>query len=58
MNTAKKDIEKLNIELKNAKWDDMFIDENPDFDYDTFLNILTSLINTCLHLLHIMVSLY
>ena len=29
MNTAK-NIEKLNIELKNAKWDDVFIDENPD----------------------------
>ena len=43
-NTAK-NIEKLNIELKNAKWDDVFIDENPDSAYDTFLSILTSLIN-------------
>ena len=45
-----KNIEKLNIELKNAKWDDVFIDENPDSAYDTFLSILTSLINRCLPL--------
>ncbi len=38
-------IEKLNIELNNAKWDDVFIDENPDSAYDTFLSILTQLIN-------------
>ena len=48
-NTAK-NIEKLNIELKNEKWDDVFIDENPDSAYDTFLSILTSLINKCLPL--------
>ena len=48
-NTAK-NIEKLNIELKNAKWDDVFIDENPDSAYDTFLSILASLINKCLPL--------
>ena len=45
-----KNIEKLNIELKNTKWDDVFIDENPDSAYDTFLSILTSLINKCLPL--------
>ena len=45
-----KNIEKLNIELKNSKWDDVFIDENPDSAYDTFLSILTSLINKCLPL--------
>ena len=43
-NTAK-NIEKLNIELKNAKWDEVFVDENPNSAYDTFLSILTSLIN-------------
>ena len=32
-------IEKLNTELKNANWDDVFIDENPDSAYDTFLSI-------------------
>ena len=37
-NTAK-NIEKLNIELKNAKWDDVLIVENPDSAYDTFLSI-------------------
>ena len=37
-NTAK-NIEKLNIELKNSKWDDVFIDENPDSAYDTFLKL-------------------
>ena len=47
---AAKNIKKLNIELKNAKWDDVFIDENPDSAYDTFLSILTSLINKCLPL--------
>ena len=47
MNTAK-NIEKLNSELKNANWDDVFVDENPDSAYDTFLSILTSLINKCL----------
>ena len=41
MNTAR-NIEKLNIELKNAKWDDVLIDENPDSAYDTFLSILTN----------------
>ena len=41
MNTAK-NIEKLNIELKNAKWDDVFIHENPDSADD--------LINKCLPL--------
>ena len=49
MNTAK-NIEKLNIELKNTKWDDVSIDENPDSAYDTFLSILTPLINKCLPL--------
>ena len=49
MNTAK-NIEKLNSELKNANWDDVFVDENPDSAYDTFLIILTSLINKCLPL--------
>ena len=43
-------IEQLNTELKNANWHDVFIDENPDFAYDTFLSILTSLINKCLPL--------
>ena len=42
MNTAN-NIEKLNTELKNANWDDVFVDENPDTAYDTFLSILTSL---------------
>ena len=49
MNTAQ-NIEKLNLELKNANWDDVFGDENPDSAYDTFLSILTSLINKCLPL--------
>ena len=49
MNTAT-NIEKLNKELKNAKWDDVFIDENPDSAYDTFSSILISLINKCLPL--------
>ena len=44
MNTVN-NIEKLNTELKNANWDDVFVDENTDFAYDTFLSILTSLIN-------------
>ena len=35
MNTAN-NIEKLNSELKNANWDDVFADENPDSAYDTF----------------------
>ena len=35
MNTAK-NIEKLNSELKNANWDDVFVDENPDSAYDTY----------------------
>ena len=39
MNTAK-NIEKLNTELKNANWDDVLIDENPD----------SQLINKCLPL--------
>ena len=50
MNTAQ-NIEKLNSELKNANWDDVFGDENPDSAYDTFLSILTSLINKCLPLI-------
>ena len=33
MNTAN-NIEKLNLELKNANWDDVFVDENPDSAYD------------------------
>ena len=49
MNTAN-NIEKLNSELKNANWDDVFADENPDSAYDTFLSILKSLINKCLPL--------
>ena len=49
MNTVN-NIEKLNTELKNANWDDVFVDENPDSAYDTFLSILTSLINKCLPL--------
>ena len=49
MSTAK-NIEKLNSELKNANWDDVFVDENPDSAYGTFLSILTSLINKCLPL--------
>ena len=49
MNTAN-NIEKLNSELKNANWDDVFADENPDSAYDTFLSILTVLINKCLPL--------
>ena len=49
MNTVN-NIEKLNTELKNANWDDVFVDENPDSAYDTFLTILTSLINKCLPL--------
>ena len=49
MNTVN-NIEKLNTELKNANWDDVFADENPDSAYDTFLSILTSLINKCLPL--------
>ena len=49
MNTVN-NIEKLNTELKNANWDDVFLDENPDSAYDTFLSILTSLINKCLPL--------
>ena len=49
MNTAN-NIEKLNSELKNANWDDVFADENPDSAYDTFLGILTTLINKCLPL--------
>ena len=50
MNTAN-NIEKLNTELNNANWeDDVFVDENPDSAYDTFLSILTSLINKCLPL--------
>ena len=49
MNTAH-NIEKLNSELKNANWDDVFGDENPDSAYDTFLRILTPLINKCLPL--------
>ncbi len=49
MNTVK-NIEKLNTELKNVNWDDVFIDENPDSTYDTFLSILTQLINKCLPL--------
>ena len=49
MNTAK-NIETLNSELKNANWDDVFVDENPDSAHDTFLSILTSLINKCLPL--------
>ena len=49
MNTAQ-NIEKLNSELKNANWDDVFGDENPDSAYDTFLSILTPLINKCLPL--------
>ena len=36
--------------MKNANWDDVFVDENPDTAYDTFLSILTSLINKCLPL--------
>ena len=40
MNTVN-NIEKLNTELKNANWDDVFVDENPDSAYDTFLSILT-----------------
>ena len=47
MNTVQ-NIEKLNTELKNVNWDDVFIDENPDSAYDTFLSILTQLINKCL----------
>ena len=35
---------------QNANWDDVFVDENPDSAYDTFLSILTSLINKCLPL--------
>ena len=49
MNTTQ-NIEKLNSELKNANLDDVFGDENPDSAYDTFLRILTSLINKCLPL--------
>ena len=49
MNTVN-NIEKLNTELKNANWDDVFVDENPDSAYDTFLSILTSWINKCLPL--------
>ena len=49
MNTAN-NIEKLNSELKNSNWDDVFADEYPDSAYDTFLSILTSLINKCLPL--------
>ena len=49
MDTAN-NIEKLNSELKNANWDDVFADENPDSADDTFLSILTSLINKCLPL--------
>ena len=49
MNTVN-NIEKLNTELKNANWDDVFVDENPDSACDTFLSILTSLINKCLPL--------
>ena len=49
MNTVN-NIEKLNTELKNANWDDVFVDENPDSAYDTFLSILTSFINKCLPL--------
>ena len=41
MNTAK-NIEKLNLEFKNANWDDVFVDENPDSAHDTFLILLTS----------------
>ena len=33
MNTVN-NIEKLNTELKNANWDDVFVDENPDSAYD------------------------
>ena len=36
--------------MKNANWDDVFVGENPDSAYDTFLSILTSLINKCLPL--------
>ena len=36
--------------MKNANWDDVFSDENPDSAYDTFLSILTPLINKCLPL--------
>ena len=36
--------------LKNANWDDVFGDENPYSAYDTFLSIMTSLINKCLPL--------
>ena len=46
MNTAK-NVDKINSELKNANWDDVFVDENPDSAYDTLLSILTSLINKC-----------
>ena len=49
MNTVK-NIEKLNTELKNVNWDDVFIDENPDSAYNTFLSILTQLISKCLPL--------
>ena len=49
MNTVN-NIEKLNTELKNANWDDVFVDENPDSAYGTILSILTSLINKCLPL--------
>ena len=49
MNTAK-NVEKLNTELKNENWDDVLIDENSYSAYDTFLSILTQLINTCLPL--------
>ena len=49
MNAAK-NIDKLNSELKNSNWDDVFGNENPDSAYDTFLSILTSLINKCLPL--------
>ena len=43
MNTAN-NIEKLNSELKNANWDDVFADENPDSAYDTFLSIIIIII--------------
>ena len=49
MNTAT-NIENLNSELQIANWDVAFVDENPDSAYDTFLSILTSLINKCLPL--------
>ena len=41
-------IAKLNAKVKNANWEEVYNDTNPNSSYDTFIGILNSHINECL----------